>query len=111
MISNRRGFFGRTFSSSALAWALPRTDGETSPFVPVVTPDIDKVPFRLVDGVKEFHLTAEVVRTFFVTGRVVDAWGYNNSVPGPTIEVQEGDRIRVIFENQLRHPPAIQIAF
>ena len=107
MISNRRGFFGRAFSSSAFAWALPRTDGETSPFVPVVTPDVDKLPFRMVDGVKEFHLTAEVVRTFFVPGRVVDAWGFNNSVPGPTIEVQQGDRIRIIFENQLPELTAI----
>jgi hypothetical protein len=33
--------------------------------------------------------------------RMVDAWGYNGSVPGPTIEVNEGDRVRIIFHNKL----------
>ena len=28
-------------------------------------------------------------------------WGYNGSVPGPTIEVNEGDRVRVILHNKL----------
>jgi manganese oxidase len=29
------------------------------------------------------------------------AWGYNGSVPGPMIEIVEGDRVRIIFENKL----------
>ena len=69
-----------------------------SEHLPVETPDIPALPWNLVDGVKEFYLVAEPVRTEFVPGRVVDAWGYNGSVPGPTIEVNEGDRVRVIFE-------------
>ncbi len=69
--------------------------------LPVETPDLPKLPWKMVDGVKEFHLVAEVVRTEFLPGRVVDAWGYSGSVPGPTIEVNEGDRVRVIFENRL----------
>src|SRR5262245_52261084 len=40
--------------------------------VPVETPDVPRLPFQLVDGVKEFHLTAEVVRTEFLPGRIVD---------------------------------------
>jgi len=31
----------------------------------------------------------------------VDAWGYNGSIPGPTIEVVEGDRVRIIVDNHL----------
>src|SRR2546430_15840691 len=69
--------------------------------LPVETPDVPKLPWTMVDGVKEFHLVAEPVRTDFVPGRMVDAWGYNGSVPGPTIEVNAGDRVRVIFENHL----------
>lgn len=69
--------------------------------IPVETPDAPKLPWKMIDGVKEFHLVAEVVRTEFLPGRVVDAWGYSGSVPGPTIEVNEGDRVRVIFENHL----------
>jgi hypothetical protein len=52
-------------------------------------------------GVKVFHLTAEPVRTEFIPGRTVDAWGFNGSVPGPTIEVNEGDRVRMVVENRL----------
>jgi hypothetical protein len=52
-------------------------------------------------GVKVFHLTAEPVRTEFIPGRTVDAWGFNGSVPGPTIEVNQGNRVRMIVENHL----------
>ena len=75
--------------------------------IPVEMPDLPKLPFKLVDGVKEFHLIAEVVRTTFVPGRTVDAWGFNGSVPGPTIEVNQGDRVRVVFENRLPEMSAI----
>ncbi|MCI0486584.1 MAG: copper oxidase [Blastocatellia bacterium] len=76
-------------------------------FVPVQTPDIDKLPYTMDSGVKVFHLTAEPVRREFLpaaswgSARIVDAWGYNGSIPGPTIEVNEGDRVRIIFHNKL----------
>jgi FtsP/CotA-like multicopper oxidase with cupredoxin domain len=35
------------------------------------------------------------------------AWTYNGQVPGPTIRATEGDRIRVTFRNQGRHPHTI----
>jgi FtsP/CotA-like multicopper oxidase with cupredoxin domain len=40
-------------------------------------------------------------------GKVLDVWGYNGSVPGPTIEVTEGDRVRVLFENRLPEPQTV----
>ncbi len=69
--------------------------------VPVVTPDTPHLPFTLDGGVKVFTLKAEPVKTEFLPGRTVDAWGFNGSVPGPTIEVNEGDRVRIILENHL----------
>ncbi|MGH9159051.1 MAG: multicopper oxidase family protein [Vicinamibacteraceae bacterium] len=69
--------------------------------VPVETPDVPKMPWRLENGVKVFEIRAEHVRTEFLPGRIVDAWGFNGSVPGPTIEVNEGDRVRLIVENRL----------
>ena len=69
--------------------------------VPVVTPDAPDMPWRLEDGVKVFEIAAERVRTEFVPGRGVDAWGFNGSVPGPTIQVNEGDHLRLIVENRL----------
>ena len=32
---------------------------------------------------------------------VVDCWGYNGQTPGPTIEVVEGDRVRLFVTNKL----------
>src|SRR5262245_59074054 len=70
-------------------------------FVPVETPDVPKLPWTMEDGVKVFHLTAEVVKREFLpashmgSARVADVWGFNGSMPGPTIEVNEGDRVRI----------------
>ena len=61
----------------------------------------------MVDGWKEFHLTAEPVRFEIVPGRFVDGWGYNGSVPGPTFEVNQGDKVRVVFDNHLPEPTAM----
>ena len=67
----------------------------------VVTPDVPKMPWRMEGGVKVFDIVVEHVRTEFVPGRIVDAWGFNGSVPGPTIEVIEGDRVRLNVQNRL----------
>lgn len=75
--------------------------------LPVHTPDLPKLPFKMVDGWKEFHLIAEPVRTELVPGRVMEAWGFNGSVPGPTIEVNQGDKVRVVFENRLPEMTAV----
>ncbi len=69
--------------------------------VPVVTPDVPHLPWRLDGGVKVFDIAAEPVRTEFLPGRLVDGWGFNGSIPGPAIEVNEGDRVRFIVENRL----------
>jgi FtsP/CotA-like multicopper oxidase with cupredoxin domain len=72
--------------------------------VPVVTPDVPDMPWRLENGVKVFDIRVELVRTEFIPGRTVDAWGINGSIPGPTIQVTEGDRVRLIVENRLPEP-------
>jgi FtsP/CotA-like multicopper oxidase with cupredoxin domain len=59
------------------------------------------------NGVKVFHLAAEVVKREFLPGKVFDVWGYNGSVPGPTIEVNQGDRVRIIVENRLPEPTSM----
>lgn len=72
-----------------------------TPFLPVNNLDAPKLPFTVDNGVKVFHLIAEPVKQELIPGRVVDLWGYNGSAPGPMIEVQEGDRVRIIVENHL----------
>ena len=72
--------------------------------VPVVSPDVTDMPWRLENGVKVFNISVEHVRTEFIPGRIVDAWGFNGSVPGATIQVNEGDRVRLVVENKLPEP-------
>ena len=71
------------------------------PYTPVVTPNGSTLPFTMKDGVKEFHLVAEPVKREFAPGMMVNAWGYNGSTPGPTIEAVEGDRVRIYVTNKL----------
>ncbi len=70
----------------------------------VVTPDVPQMPWRFENGVKVFDLEVGHVRTEFVPGRVVDGWGFNGSIPGPTIQVNEGDRVRLNVVNNLPEP-------
>ena len=52
-------------------------------------------------GVKEFHLVAEPVVRELAPGMKARLWGYNGQSPGPTIEVVEGDRVRIFVTNKL----------
>lgn len=74
---------------------------EAGAIVPVETPDIPRMPWVLENGVKVFRITPGVVKREFLPGRVIDCWGFNGQMPGPTIEVNQGDRLRLIVENQL----------
>ncbi len=53
------------------------------------------------NGVKEFHLVAEPVIREIAPGMRAHLWGYNGQSPGPTIEVVEGDRVRIFVTNRL----------
>ncbi len=59
------------------------------------------LPYRMVDGAKEFELIAEEIEHEFAPGTKIKAWGYNGSTPGPTIEAVEGDRVRILLTNRL----------
>ena len=71
------------------------------PYNPVVTLNGWSLPWRMKDGVKEFHLVAEPVIREIAPGMVAKMWGYNGQSPGPTIEVVEGDRVRIFVTNKL----------
>lgn len=110
-----------------------RKSGE--PPVPVEHPDIGKLPWKMVNGAKEFHLYARYMKREFLPDQWFDVWGYGaepgpkgapsmpgmpgmegakempgmpgmakakeGSMPGPTIEVVEGDRVRIVVHNEL----------
>ncbi len=71
------------------------------PFHPVVTLNGWSAPWRMKDGWKEFHLIAEPVIREIAPGMKATLWGYNGSSPGPTIEVVEGDKVRIFVTNKL----------
>jgi FtsP/CotA-like multicopper oxidase with cupredoxin domain len=71
------------------------------PYKPVVTLNGWTCPWRMKDGVKEFHLVAEPVVREIAPGMQAHLWGYNGQSPGPTIEVVEGDRVRIFVTNKL----------
>ncbi len=91
----------RTLSADAppLPPGLPGAD-----YRQVVTPDGAALPWRVVEGVKVFHLVAEPVTHELAPGLVAECWGYNGRVHGPTIEAVEGDRVRIYVTNRLPAP-------
>lgn len=88
-----------SFSVRSAAAQLP--PAARVPYTPVVTPNGSALPWTMKDGVKEYRLVAEPVKREFAKGMIVNAWGYNGSTPGPTIEAVEGDRVRIYVTNHL----------
>ena len=77
------------------------------PPVPVQTPDTEKLPWKMENGRKTFRLSCEVVRQEFLPGAWMNVWGFNGSMPGPVIEVNQGDKVRIIVTNNLPEPTSI----
>lgn len=53
------------------------------------------------DGTKVFDLTASVVPWEVSPGEWVDAWAYNEMVPGPWIHLDVGDKVEINLTNEL----------
>ncbi|MEN3149359.1 copper oxidase [Neorhizobium sp. IRAMC:178] len=121
---NRRQLLGAGAAGAALvssqAWgqtsnmglpeaAVMGTAATQTPVRPSAGPDYNPVltlngwtlPFRMNNGVKEFHLVAEPVEREMAEGMTAYLWGYNGQSPGPTIEAVEGDRVRIFVTNKL----------
>ncbi len=97
-------------ASRAPAGDEPQARGakaRTSAYVPVTTPNGTTLPYRVVDGVKVFHLVAAAVKYEFTSGPSAECWGYNGASPGPTIEAVEGDRVRFYVTNKLPEPTSL----
>jgi manganese oxidase len=126
MLSRRKFFCGAgvavaagAVAKSALA-ALPEIVSTHSPDMqpPLIPPNGRpyravatlngwSLPWRMRNGVKEFHLVAEPVIREVAPGMKAYLWGYNGQSPGPTIEVVEGDRVRMFVTNRLTEPTSI----
>src|SRR5882724_11209896 len=87
----------------------PLSPGEPGKdYTPVITPSGSTLPWKIIDGVKVYHLIAGEVRDHeFAPGLKAHCWGYNGRVHGPTIEAVEGDRVRVYVTNKLPEPTTV----
>ncbi|MFF9565650.1 DUF4396 domain-containing protein [Leifsonia sp. NPDC014704] len=56
---------------------------------------------HMVGGVKEFDLTASLIKWQILPGLWVDAYAYNGQVPGPRLNMVQGDRVRINVTNKL----------
>ena len=50
--------------------------------------------------IKVFRLTVNDTSFNIFPDKPIKGWGFNNRIPGPTIRVTEGDRIRIILKNE-----------
>jgi bilirubin oxidase len=114
---DRRSFIllGSAWSAAALARRRGRRMSQPMPGpvpAPVPSPTALTPGQALVDLVRlpnsstapatfEGTLVAERVAKTLLAGRSTEFWTYNGMVPGPMIEVFEGDTVRIRLENRL----------
>jgi len=53
------------------------------------------------DATREFDLVAAPTTLALLDGRPLAVWAYDGQVPGPTLRVRVGERVRVVFTNGL----------
>ena len=56
---------------------------------------------RIENGVKVFDIKAEIIRWSILPDVAVEAYAYNRQVPGPRLQLTEGDHVRINFRNAL----------
>ena len=92
---------GEAFAQAATHPRAAPTSAATWPSPPVLK-NQSSIP-----GTVEVTLIAAPTRLALKPGVVTDAYAYNGSVPGPTVDVHEGDRVIIHFRNDLREPTTI----
>lgn len=97
----------------------------------VITPNVLPLGYEMDRNIKVFTLIAQPVEHYILDGeppegsiwdrvnkakgmmpgmylpKKLRGWGFNGSIPGPTIEAFEGDRVRMIVKNELPEPTSI----
>jgi FtsP/CotA-like multicopper oxidase with cupredoxin domain len=90
-----------------IAFALPAMGWFAAPRPPASAPEILRQPAVLhnmssVPGIVEVSITAAPTRLRLLPGGpLVNVYVYNGSMPGPTLDVREGDSVIIHFRNQL----------
>ncbi|HEX2723800.1 MAG TPA: multicopper oxidase family protein [Gemmatimonadaceae bacterium] len=81
---------------------IPPTPTRTVVPGPPVLLNISRLPNTV-----EVTITAEATRLSLIPGALTPSYAYNGRVPGPTLDVYEGDKVIVHFVNRLPMPTTI----
>src|SRR5258707_6495646 len=110
-MSSRRTFLQSAITTAAGLAGASRIIGMNRPRasdrptnstpLPVITPDVKDLPFTIDNGVKVFQLTAEPVRRKIAPWRTIDCWSFNGSVPGPSLQVNQREPVRLVLVHHL----------
>ncbi len=111
MHSGRGGPIG---SSTDRGKLVPGLRQAGLPPVSVSAPDLQKIGGKIVNGAREFHIRATPVRRELLPGIWMNAYGYNDLFPGPVLEMNQGERVRIVFRNDLPeettlHPHGLEL--
>ena len=88
-------------SSSKPDTMPPLVPNSGRPYNPVVTLNGWTLPWRMNNGVKEFHLVAEPVVREMAPGFKAHLWGLQRPEPGADDRGGRGDRVRIFVTNKL----------
>lgn len=100
----------------ALAANMPdEGDGATVDLLPAdqlpLGADLRDLPLLANQSTVKGHFRASLIAAPFnlvlAGGLQTEFWGYNHSLPGPLIEVFEGDSVEIVFINRLKQPSTI----
>jgi bilirubin oxidase len=69
---------------------------------PRVLANISSLPHTV-----EVNITAAPARMSLQPGVMTDVFAYNGQIPGPTLDVREGDRVLIHFQNKLSEPTTV----
>jgi manganese oxidase len=67
----------------------------------------DPLPFKMDGDVKVFEVTSQDIDWDVSEGQIIKAMSYNGRVPGPEIRITEGDKVRVVYTNEMEQSSAI----
>ena len=99
--SVNRSYWEKSYSGGSIdVKALPAVFPGKG-YKPVVVPNGGALAYKVVDGVKVFHLIAEEVNHSFDSGLRAKCWGFNGQINSTVIEAVEGERIRIYVTNRL----------
>jgi len=90
------------FAQQPVAHEAGARTPEVSFVAPTVLQNISNLP-RTV----EVNLTAAPAKISLRPGVTTDVFAYNGQIPGPTLDVREGDHVIIHFQNKLNEPTTV----